>query len=68
MKNSIGRDIPEEILNTYHKKAYGEKIESKSVLLQKKAYNNNHFVNKVKENLQILYQSYTQLSSIYFQV
>ena len=52
MKNSIGRDIPEEILNTYHKKAYGEIIESKSVLLQKKAYNNNHYANKVKENLQ----------------
>ncbi len=51
MKNSIGRNIPEEILEMYQKKPYGEKLEEKRVNLQKRVCNNTQIEYKIRPSL-----------------
>lgn len=52
MRNSIGRDIPDEILEEFHKKTYGEEIDFSSVTLQKRVCNNTAINTKVKDSLE----------------
>ena len=51
MKNSIGRDIPDEILEEFHKKAYGKEIHLDTVTLKKRVCNNTVTPTKVKDSL-----------------
>lgn len=51
MKNSIGRNIPDEILMMYQKKPYGMGLNEQNITITKRACNNTKIEKKVKSSL-----------------
>ena len=52
MKNSIGRNIPDEILEMYHKYPYGKELDDQIKTMQKRVCNNTKIDDKLKPSLE----------------